>query len=427
MTKQELGFKKFTVKPTSVIKQPSTDFIAMMRDDDMEELNVKENDYIMIRNIVISDIFNWDKIEDELENKSLIRFLNSLFANKLEHKDPNIVKNDKTIKITGTDFSPIIITLNDDVEKFPILRNIKKLTGSVKFEMEGMESKIFPVREESGEKIVTEQKFLRTHAHLFSINNDLSEINEKKLGKGEIAIDQTYREALGLEKGETVDIKKTDDRFGVKESVLRRLNYQRAVVRVQQNAPFMENKTPVVCVCEEMVESIGAKYGDNIRIEAKGNKITAKCAKLSSYMTEFHDSVVGRKLSQDEMVKLNAKYEGTWIKNSFNLLTKWGRVSESHGELIHPIFMDQISRKSLDVKPLEPVKIRKSLSWETQKKINSFGGFGMLALAILVPEIVYLHSLGVGIEGFVIAIAITVGFIIWSVLTSSKFNTSIAE
>jgi len=281
------------------------------------------------------------------------------------------------------------------------------------------------------ESIVTKIRWLETYAHLIGRKHDLSEMKEENLKEGEIAIDQTYREALGFDIGEKIEIRKTKQRYGFKEKLLSRLNYQKAVVRVQPNAPFMENKTPVACICEDMVSSIGAEYGDIIMIEVKDRKISVKCAKLSSFMSEFHDAIIGHQLTKTKMNELNKEYEDTWIKSPFNLITKWGKISKPYGELIHPVFMDQISRKILKVKPLDTVKIRKSLSWETQKKFNSFGGLAILAIAILIPELVAITfnveelKWSEELKWLWLILIPLMAFIIWSVLTSSKYRTNI--
>jgi len=72
LTKKKSDFWILKVKPTSVYMQPSADFIAIMGDDDMAKLGVKEDDYILIRNWVRQDIFGWDDdFKKEFERKRL--------------------------------------------------------------------------------------------------------------------------------------------------------------------------------------------------------------------------------------------------------------------------------------------------------------------------------------------------------------------
>jgi len=69
LNEENSGTWSFIVKPTSVYRQPSSDFIAIMRNDDMDKLDVKENDYVLVRNKVRHDIFSWDDIDDDFEKK----------------------------------------------------------------------------------------------------------------------------------------------------------------------------------------------------------------------------------------------------------------------------------------------------------------------------------------------------------------------
>jgi len=415
LNEENSGTWSFIVKPTSVYRQPSSDFIAIMRNDDMDKLDVKENDYVLVRNKVRHDIFSWDDIDDDFEKNRIIKYVGSLFGLNLKNKQLVVDKVENTITISGK-IDPITISLE---------QNNQSGNQEVIIRIENKEPKKLQVeRNKEGKLMATIVRWLEIRAHLIGIKHDLSKM-ENKLEPGEIGIDQTYREALGLEVGEKVDIKKTNAKYGFKERLLTSLNYQKAVVRVQQNAPYMESKTPVACICEEIVNSIGAQYGDMISVEARGKKINVKCAKLSPFMTEFHDSIIGTTLSQDEIDVVSKKYENTYLKNPFNLITKWGRVTEKRGEMIHPFFTDLISRNILNVNPLDPVKIRKSLSWQIQKKINTFGGLAILAIAILIPEIISITNGHPELNFLWIIMIPLIVYVIWSVFTSSKYQTNI--
>ena len=141
-------------------------------------------------------------------------------------------------------------------------------------------------------------------------------------------------------------------------------------------------------------------------------------------MREYHDSVIGSSMSRAEMDEINKKYENTWVENPFNFLTRSGIVSRTYDELIHPIFMDQTSRKAIGVKPLEPVKVRRSFWWELRKKLNSFSSIGMLAVSILIPHFIVMHTQGDLPPWLAPAtLAPLLAFIIWSMLTTSKYET----
>ena len=54
------------------------------------------------------------------------------------------------------------------------------------------------------------------------------------------------------------------------ERLLTWMDYQKVVVRVDYNIEFMEHKTPIACLTEDVLTSIGAEYGDTITIEYMG-------------------------------------------------------------------------------------------------------------------------------------------------------------
>ena len=197
------------------------------------------------------------------------------------------------------------------------------------------------------------------------------------LKEGEIGIDQTYREALALKKEDKITISKTNKRYGLKERFLSFLNYQKAIVRIQANAPYMENELPVVCLCEEMMTTIGASYGDRIKIESVNNsKIKTKAAKLTTSMQDFHDFVLDNSNEEKVKPRLTANY--FLNPSDFDIHSENLQI----GDLIHPIFMDAIAMHLLDVDRLHPIKIRRSLWWDVQKKLNSFGSVALIAFSI---------------------------------------------
>jgi hypothetical protein len=218
---------------------------------------------------------------------------------------------------------------------------------------------------------------------------------------------------LGLSVDKKVILSRTSKKYGLMDRLLTQLDYQKAVARVQANAPYMENRIPVVCLCEEIITSIGANYGDRIEVESNNNKIIAKCAKLTSSMQQFHDFVLDGSNADIIKPKLTDQY--------FTDPSEFGIKSErfkSEGELTHPIFMDAIAMQLLGIDRLYPVKVRKHLWWQIQKKLNSFGSVSLVAFSVTLglfvqhpSDVLLLWSVILGVWGS------------WSVLTSSTYKT----
>ncbi len=310
--------QQYTIKPTFVKKQPSTDYIAILHPSDMKKLKIYNNDYINLKKTVSNGT-------DTKELQVLAQVISS------EHK-------------------------------------LSKMTSS----------------------------------------------DPNALKPGEVGIDQTCRESLGLMVGEKVILSKTNRKYGLIDKLLSRLDYQKAIVRVQANAPYMEHKIPVVCLCEEIVSSIGANYGDRIVVESNSNKMIAKCAKLISSMQDFHDFV----LDLSDVSKVKTKLTEGYFLNPSDFGIKSERLKQ--GEMTHPIFMDAIAMHLLGVERLYPVKIRKFLWWEVQKKLNSFGSVSLIAFSVTLSFLVQDPSSKI-LWGWSIILGAWGG---WSVLTSSTYKTS---
>lgn len=267
-----------------------------------------------------------------------------------------------------------------------------------------------------------EPRTITINARLVSSKNDLVDNHQEELKEDEICIDQTYREALGLKIDDKICIKGPSKKFGFGESILSKMNFQKSVVRVQANASYMERQIPIACLCEEMITSIGAVYGDRIIIESHKTNIIAKCAPLTPLMQKFHDYVSQPTLNDKERKDL-----GNETKGYFDDPKEWGLQSKmllDHGDIIHPIFMDEIGRKLLGgITRLHPVKIRRSFSWEFRKKLNSFGAISLVALSVTLFFLVehpdnpflWFWTVLLGAWGA------------WSVLTSSTYKTSVSE
>ena len=225
----------------------------------------------------------------------------------------------------------------------------------------------------SAQAISNEHKFSRM---LTGDENEYPD-NDNILGKLEIAVDQTYREALALTLKPRceVTLSKTDKKYDIKEKLLSRLDYQKAVVRVQKNEAYFERKTPVVCLCEDAMEAVGADYGDNLEVEFNEKRTIVKSAKLTVTMKDFHDYVLNPSLGKKREPPTYLQYpEDYGIKSEF-----------SGAEMIHPIFIDTIAREMLGVTELDPVKIRRDFKWQVLKTINKLGRISApLAIPILV-------------------------------------------
>lgn len=266
----------------------------------------------------------------------------------------------------------------------------------------------------------TETLDLEILAQIINSEDNLSKMNSKSLDSlkpGEVGVDQSYREALGLQIGKKVSLSLTKKKYGFMEKLLTLLDFQKSIVRVQANAPYMEHRTPVVCLCNEILNSIGATYGDRIVVESDNTKITVKCTSLIPSMQEFHDFVLD---PSDKDMKEKIKTQIT--RMYFIDPAQWGIKSErlEVGEMTHPIFMDAISMNLLGVKRLYPVKIRKSLWWEIQKKLNSFGNVSLIGLSVMLGFVVQDPSSKI-LWGWVALLGIWGS---WSVLTSSTYKTS---
>ncbi|MHB8547267.1 MAG: hypothetical protein ACYDAJ_10915 [Nitrosotalea sp.] len=214
--------------------------------------------------------------------------------------------------------------------------------------------------------------------------------NKLQNQSGKIGVDQTLRDALDIEVGDGVKVLSFNRRRSLLEGLIARLDFQKAVVQVAEDPLYKEHKTPIVCLCDEMVSAIGANYGDKIHVESlkaegkryKIRKITARCVKLDSSMQCNHDKVVG-------------------LKN------------------VHPIFMDKMMRKYLNVDNRYPVKIRKSWQWQVMRKLNKFGNVSLIAFSVILTALIGQFSsvpLWIALIGFL-------SWGIWSILTSSKYRS----
>lgn len=252
-------------------------------------------------------------------------------------------------------------------------------------------------------------------------NEDYYPNDKDKLGKHEIAVDQTCREALVLKVKVPCEVTlfTTHRKYSIGKKLLTRLDYQKAVVRVQKNDAYYERKTPVVCLCEEIMKSIGAEYGEKLEVEHKNKIIIAKSAKLTVTMKDFHDQVLHPSpVNPGTKRNLYPPYH-----EHFQYPEDYGIKSEfSQAEMIHPIFMDTIARESIDVVELDPVKIRRNFKWQVLKTVNRLGSVSApLAITVLAGF--------AGVDPlsrafYVLGMTPLVLWLIWSVITSSNYRIS---
>jgi hypothetical protein len=321
---------EFTVKRSSVVKQPSTDYIVILHPYDMEKLKVETNDYVNLQNTVYG------------------------------------LGGEKKLEISAQVFG---------VENYPL----SLMTAAYDNEPVTVENLLF---------------------------------------EGEAGVDQTYREALGLRLGQKVTISKAERKHRPMERLVTRLDYQKAIVRVQGNAAYFERKTPVVCLCDEVMTSIGVNYGDKIEVEYKDNRTVVKCAKLIPGMQLFHDLVLNPQSAQrNKLPERYLKYPEDFGIVSDDL--EWGGIT-------HPIFMDGIAMHSLGVGPLDPVKIRKSFKWQILKALNRFGSVSVIAFSVLLGLLLeHIQQLSIPVAiGYGAVIGALLGWGAWSILTSSGYKTS---
>ena len=166
----------------------------------------------------------------------------------------------------------------------------------------------------------SENLILKIESIVVSSDNKCVDANlRKELKPEQICLDQTYREALAIKRGEMVTVITTKMKMGLQDRFKDMINFQKSVVRVQPNPTYMERKIPIICVCDEMINSIGAVMGDRIIIESTNKmgriKITATCAPLTPPMQEMHDQIgFNNKQKNDDEINSNTIYCGDYDK-----------------------------------------------------------------------------------------------------------------
>jgi len=184
----------------------------------------------------------------------------------------------------------------------------------------------------------------------------------------------------------------------------------------------MEEEIPVVCLCEEMLSSIGAQYGDKILVEAKYKTVKVRCVRLNQLMKEFHDFVLNPPDDADDLENMSCKFDNKrWLKSPFNLATN-NRSDKTTPDLIHPIFMDSISRDLLNVKSNDPIKVQRSFRWEMMKKLNSVvGASALVIIALILSQMFSEENKDLTLLYWIMLIPPLVAFM-WSIITYSKYT-----
>ena len=244
------------------------------------------------------------------------------------------------------------------------------------------------------------------------IKHDNDKIDKQTMGKiqpGIIGMDQTCRNTILLDDNDKVIITKSPKKDWLGR-VKKKYSAQKAVVRVQPNSTYMERKIPVMCICDEMLISINAAMGDQIKVEFSNKdehrEITVRTAPLTPNMQKFHDSIITKNYKKTAKVTT-----GTY----FGIPT----TISCNPDRIHPVFLDKMGRKQLNIEKFQAVKIRRSKKWNVLKKLNEMGLLNFLALSLTMvayignPNNSYYLLFGTCFAGWVI----------WSILTSSTYNS----
>lgn len=262
-----------------------------------------------------------------------------------------------------------------------------------------------------------ESRTLRIEAVI--VSEDDENVDTESVGKiqcDEICMDQTCREALFVDVGDAVRVSIPHERrrMAAKDRLLNRMNFQKSVLRVHPNSTYMERKIPVVCVCEEMINSVGARYGDRVIIESAGasdrSEATAVCAPLTPAMQRFHDRVTA----------MSRTAAGVGSAGDREAAGAGAPVPDGKLDLIHPVFVDAIARRSLGGVPqLYPVKMRRSFVWDLLKKINGFGPVSLIAFSV---STIGLTSSPDSLLYWILTVLFG-GWAAWSIMTSSTYGS----
>ena len=347
-------YVEYRLKGTFATNDPLTDCIVMLHPNDMNELKVGDNDYVNLKSDVkakcgteiYAQVINAKTYTQSTLNQTYTAILpgelvvtpvvyaalglDAVFKTKvfISKAKKFIVEKTTVTEHPSTDY--LVILRPDDMKELLISSGDYIRLTSTKAVPYGA---------------------VEIMAQVVSSDEEFSKGTGLER-QGQVGIDQTLREALGLKLGDVICLPKQEFEFlqrllshlilkltSCRDWFLSRWGYQKVILIVEENPAYLERKTPVACLCEDTMSSIDVIYGDKIKVEYKRTTEVFKCAKLENMVPENTRSPVS-------------------------------------GAEIHtrrPIFMDEIGRLSLDVKPGYPVKARRSLTWQFWKGANRFG------------------------------------------------------
>ncbi len=326
------------------------------------------------------------------------------------------------LKVKRTDVSKhpsydFIVIMNSSMMKnkgvkendYVLISNKKKITLE-----DGEIDKGMRIREKDGIELAIE-------AHVIS-NKNKAKTNNGSLSEGEIEVDQTYREAIGVGPETYVSIQHANKKYSILDKYRKLLGFQKAIVRVQDNIVHYERNIPMVCISEETRASIGVSYGEMVRVESQKKSILMRCTKYDPIMQTLHDDIQKKHTEKTKKAPGSLHYYIDPVNYGLD-----SKTNPNVGDVIPPIFMDTLSKEQLEVARLQPIKIRKSLSWESQKTLNGFGKIGSIALSVLGAALLsntINSSIQINSSIPIILFGASLAIVIWSILTSSKFKTS---
>ncbi len=281
------------------------------------------------------------------------------------------------------------------------------------------------------------KKTLEIAALVISQDNEF--VCMKQLEKGNLGVDQTYREALFIHEHEKLEVLKIERKYDSGEKFLGKMNFQKVVLRVQYNSSYMEQQIPIACISDEILKGMGIKYGDRIIIESTFRKIIAKCAKPDPNMETLHQKLMEypytathKRIScgksccdQIETPNAERKTLNSIRFSHFRFPEEYGVVSgdETVHDVIHPIFIDSMAAQQLGVEPFDPVKIRRAFSSELMKRITDVGTACITGLTILFP--ILFTQTDTNQHPFIIAVLLLAGIIAVTTIFGPKYRTDL--
>ena len=270
--------------------------MAIVRRDDTRGMGAREDGCVLLKNAVTKDILGWNcGVDGEHEKAEIRRFLKKLCGDGFEPGDVAVSGGEDEMAITCGTCPPVKIAFGrmgakELMELIPELKSIMehggggatgtgstlrkgiKFTGIAKCVAEGGKPVNYLCGDNAiGQRLVTELVDMKIDARLISAkNHPLGDGRGGSEGrKGCAGQDFEGRPGKAGEDAHTIKAHRSANTV---EAALMAPNCQKAVAGVQQNAPFTESRTPAACVCGEIADPMGARYGDGIIVETGGKK-----------------------------------------------------------------------------------------------------------------------------------------------------------